>query len=94
MTFVDAWWWLHNHPINLSLFGFNKTYSRGMDQLDIYVYANGPVIHLEFGPFPDHVDDENKYDRMHDPNLDVSGATFEEAIINLAAKVKKHYGDY
>jgi len=30
----------------------------------------------------------------HDIDLDVGGLTFEEAIINLAKLVKKHYGDF
>jgi hypothetical protein len=41
----------------------------------------------------------NKYadeyaSNMHDIRLDCSGATFEEALINLAALIKKYYGDY
>ena len=32
--------------------------------------------------------------RTHDPKLDCGGATYEEAIIKMAALVLEHYGDY
>jgi len=110
VNFYEAWWWLHNHPINIGDGGHNY----GMYDLDIFVARVNPAtnrienaenlntdtrIWLEFGPWEDvaaHIDENlpPNWQRTHDPNLDCGGATFEAAIINLAGKVKKHYGDY
>ena len=51
-------------------------------------------VWLETGPayFDDY---GGRYQRnMHDTRLDCGGATFEEALIELANLIKKYYGDY
>lgn len=98
MNFIKAWWWLHGHPINMRPSATNpeSKYNTGLYQLDIDVHeedTENNIVFLEFGSYPDF-DEYGIYDRMHDPRLDCGGKTFEEAIINLAALVKEHYGDY
>lgn len=55
-------------------------------------------IWIEAGPYVDcsewHNDSENKWLPSHDIRLDCGGETLEEAFLNLAVRVKKHYGDY
>jgi hypothetical protein len=117
MDFVEAWYWLSDHPINKyetkTQTGHTLTWDMGMYQLDIHVVRVNPKtkkiedndelntetnVWLEFGRFTNYTaefpDLPEKWERMHDPNLDTGGKTFEEAIINLARLVKKHYGSY
>jgi hypothetical protein len=52
-------------------------------------------IWLESGPGTEHIDDGFGHEgdvQLHDPALDVGGASFEEALIKLAGKVRTHYG--
>ena len=52
-------------------------------------------VWLESGPGTEHITDIAGYEgdvHLHDPRLDVGGATFEEALIKLAERVRRHYG--
>lgn len=57
---------------------------------------------LEFGPIEWgygtdwQIEDHKREHKMnyHDYNLDCGGKTFDEALVNLANLVLKHYGDY
>jgi hypothetical protein len=69
MDFYDAWWWLHNHPINISGQYVNTDgVNMGMYDLDIYIARVNPKtnsidddeklntktrVWLEFGPYED-----------------------------------------
>jgi hypothetical protein len=68
------------------------------DSVDDDESANTAIrVWLESGPGTEEVHDLEKPDlvghvHLHDPDLDVGGATFEEALIKLAEKVRAHYG--
>lgn len=52
---------------------------------------------LEFGPeeyMPVPWDKRTRLTHTHDWRLDTGGSTFDDALVNLAKLVKKHYGDY
>lgn len=105
-AFVDAWWWLEEHPYfahqpvpggsGVRLPGFS-------DNLTITPYEDRDGkcgVALECGPW------EDWHERLRQaqqsgwevPTLDekllTSAPTFEEAVIKLADKVKTLYGDY
>jgi len=41
-----------------------------------------------------YVEQDNRWERWHDVDLESSGRTYEDAIINLASKIKSCYGDF
>ena len=41
-----------------------------------------------------YADEETMRHGSHDPNLDSGGSTFDQALVMLARKIKKFYGDY
>jgi hypothetical protein len=50
---------------------------------------------LEFGPIKQEVTDgELRLQNYNDIDLNSSGPTFDDALVMLARKVKKHYGDF
>lgn len=51
-------------------------------------------VWLETGPAYFDNYSEQYQRNMHDTRLDCGGATFEEALIELAGLIKKYYGDY
>lgn len=101
MDFYEAWWFLVEHP------AFKITNFRGTFEecLCIDVQKINPVtgkkekneklntkveVWLECGRY---MFDEplKRFIPCHDIRLDCGGTTFEEAIINLAKKVKQFY---
>jgi hypothetical protein len=50
-------------------------------------------IWLESGAMR-YFEQSGRWERWHDDNLDSGGRTYEDAIINLASKVKNFYGDF
>lgn len=101
--FYTAYEWLEDHPIfkhpryNVSHFAADLDISvvkvnPETEAIDEDNSLNTHVrVWLEHGPF----DDADDYARCsHDYNLDSYGNTFEEAIMDLALKVHKYYGDY
>jgi len=104
MKFYDAWWFIHNHPMNMADHGLNF----GLYDLDIFVPKVDPGtntisndgtkntkirVWLEYGPYENvSYDDVPHWVRTHDPNLDCGADTFEEAIIKLAGLIKEFYG--
>lgn len=98
MNFYDAWIFLNEHKMFRHLFE-NGLYTMVVkvnpetNEIDDDLSKNTKVqVWLEHGPweksadaiFPQHT---------HDWDLDCGGDTFEEAIIELANLVKKHYND-
>jgi hypothetical protein len=50
---------------------------------------------LEFGPIKQIVRDGIlRVENSHDLRLDCGARTFDEALVRLARKVRRHYGDY
>ena len=41
-----------------------------------------------------YVEQEARWERWHDTNVESSGRTYEDAIINIASKIKSCYGDF
>lgn len=97
MGFYKSWQYLNNHII----FEDENNINHFQECLDICVVKVNPEtdcispnnekntkvnVWLECGPFM-------KNSRTHDIELDCGAKTFEKAIIKLAKKVKKVYGD-
>lgn len=88
--FYKAWWWLNeNHfwalrNLDIDVVKVHPKLKRIVDDDSKNTLIN---YWLETGSFtkPD-------MGTWHDLDLDCGGDTFEEAIINLAKLVKKHYG--
>jgi hypothetical protein len=78
-------------------------YDQGLADLETSVIGlpDGPQVRLEHGPmlWPLDVPAEHRMGMRiggtpsHDPRLDVSAPSWEQAIVALAAKVRQHYGD-
>lgn len=108
-TLVGAWDFIYNHPYaydrddqkewdKLSLRDrWLKSHGQFGEHLSIYIVEKG--VGLETGPiyyqdqFPDIVEPQ-WMTNMHDIRLDTFAPTFEEAVLKLAKKVRKYYGDY
>lgn len=97
MKFYKAWHYLENHPI----FKDSKGVSRFKECIDIEVVKVNPEnntidedellntktkIWLECGPYKENF-------KTHSWDLDCGASTFEKAIIKLAKKVKKEFGN-
>lgn len=91
--FYSAFHFLEDHPyfedrfqqcIDIAVVKVNPETKRVDDQLELNTEIN---VWLECGAFW-------KGFSTHDIDLDCGGATFEEAIINLANLVFEKYGDY
>ncbi len=50
-------------------------------------------IWLESGAMR-YIEQENRWERWHDSDVEASGRTYEDAIINLASRIKSVYGDF
>lgn len=102
LKIYEAWDFLQNH----SIYNLGNCPWRFQDSLDIDVLKVNPKskkikddkklntlsqVYIESGPFM--INKNNEYCMSHDVRLDSSGETFEKAIINLAQKVKKYYGE-
>lgn len=94
-TFYDAWVFLNEHPIFMGLFECGlytavvKVNPKTMEVDDdstkntkVQVWLEHGLYEKVDGAFPQHT---------HDFNLDCGGDTFEDAIIELARLVRKHY---
>jgi len=96
---IYCWNFLNNHPCFWSRNPEHPDYwhtANGIDHLHISMWEenNTPTILLETGPYEGGTVDEIFYEHIHptiDPDLIVEAATFEEALIMLAAKVRNHY---
>lgn len=105
MTFIDAWNWLYDHPINRNP-QFKTPHepdgiASGLYGLVIDVGSSfelSVIVRLEIGPFvnttAEYDDFPDNWERSHDIRLDVWAPSFEEAVIKLAERVKEYYGDY
>lgn len=106
----EAFWFLHNHPkaVDRPVEGEATILdSAFIDNLDVMYVKVDPdkreitnterdtqtEIWLETGPMEWNETLQN-YLATHDPRLDCSGSTFDEALVNLANLVKEHYGEY
>jgi hypothetical protein len=106
MNPYEAWYYLVNHPaFEHPEYGPEfSTFPRDLDIDFVKVNPSTNIIDdddslntktevwLEFGP-PWFDEESGKWYSSHDIELDCGGDTFEEAIIELARLVKKHYGD-
>jgi hypothetical protein len=110
LNFYDSWHWLENHPVfkvngeirlHLELIGiqpysvFNQSFSIEVVRVNsetkcIEDKKDNDLIQVWVECFP-----QNEYGHSeHNYDLDSGGDNFEEAIIQLAKKVKNIYGDY
>lgn len=98
--FYEAFNYLKNHPIFINYLNDELTIPKFQDCLDISVVKVNPAtssvddngtlntkveVWLEAGPYL------KTGKKSHDYDLDCGGDTFEEAIIELAKLVEKHY---
>lgn len=103
-TAYDAYEFLHAHPNaidpdskkeweKLSLRDrWLESGGQFLRNIDFYLDEEG--IYLETGPIYWNNWTKTWGSNMHDVRLDVHAKTFEEALIKLAKKVRKHYGNY
>ena len=105
--FYDAWWFLYEHPMTQQngdgLSRFDECLDVYVAKVNPLTGRKSHVsgfntkleIWLEFGGWHAMKRDNGgtRYIPEHDIRLDCGGSTYEEAIINLAKRVKKYYGD-
>lgn len=109
ISFFEAYHWLDEHPIfkepkyKISRFQDSLVImvvkvNPETDRIeDDQALNTATRVWLEHGPFGITTVEEHGIAGAacsHDLDLDCGGTTFEEAIIELAALVLKHYGDY
>jgi hypothetical protein len=103
-TVWDAYHFLNDHAVQGSngtgfldvLYIFVTKVNPANNTIDDDSSKNTAIrVRLESGPGTEHITDALGYEgdvHIHDPRLDVGGATFEEALIKLAERVRTHYG--
>jgi len=108
-TAADAFEFLYEHPNaydhddqnewdKLTLKDrWSESHGQFIEHMTLSVSKKG--VWLETGPiyWEDQFPDMYKprwHTNMHDIRLDVGAKTFEKALIKLAKKVRKYYGDY
>ena len=101
--FLSAYHWLEQHPafrspkgpslfdegLNVDIMAVNPKTNKIEDDTRLNTKAR---IWLEHGSAYYEEREYGNYHTRHDTDLDCSGDTFEEAIMNLADKVHEHYG--
>lgn len=103
----EAWIWLCNHPAfnydddNNAMVDNLSVSIVKVDPLTESINEDDSLntairVWIETGPVDYMADPEypGYWNWMHDENLDCGGATFEEAILELASLVEHYYGNY